>query len=531
MPLPYFKQYLTFSPTGLHVENIIRACLLSDYNTPLYYLLLAAWLSQVGISDLNLRIPAIIFSLFTLPFIWLIASRLGNRKSAFISCLFFAAAPVSLYFSTEGRLYALLVFLSSVFIWLTILLPAAKRGSRLILAAAWVIVSGLALLISYVFSPAFVACTIWLACQHKSFPLKYLIPMFLSSAMISMVWYLRIPQVLAIHNVGSYCQSGHDPLWLMIMFPFSHLLSFTSSIGSDPGIPQECFSIFTAMILLPFIPLILPIFKNRFWNNVSAKLLLIGFLLDGAMELIIHVIVFVEKSKQLTASALILFLFLAILIAVWKYFRNDTFIQSQNFDPRLQLLYLIIAMSTVSPCLFDLVRNMHMSYHYRYTLSCLPAAIVLAAIALSKCQKQLLILLLIISVSIPIYLVYGYRESRNQGEDYKRLGRILAHAKANDLIIVDYCYVITAFGVARYLPVEKELVAWSSYVHRDNLEDDLTSILRGKKGVYLVRIGPDDRKEHANEGWLAHNAIKKQDWFFSMQDYCKYFIPKKKETF
>lgn len=83
---------------------------LADYQPPLYHLL--GWVStQVfGYGEIALRIPSLISGLFTVYFVVKIGELLGNKKVAIIAGLLAATNPLLIYYSQEGRTYAMTTF-------------------------------------------------------------------------------------------------------------------------------------------------------------------------------------------------------------------------------------------------------------------------------------------------------------------------------------------------------------------------------------------------------------------------------------
>ena len=117
---------------------MIRAVLLSDTSPPLYYLLLSAWARFLGTGDWALRLFSVVSSLACLVLIATLARRTGGRDAVLPAAALFAASPVSVHYSTEGRMYALL------WVWvvaaLVLVLRLRARGSQPVLLAGLVLV-------------------------------------------------------------------------------------------------------------------------------------------------------------------------------------------------------------------------------------------------------------------------------------------------------------------------------------------------------------------------------------------------------
>jgi len=75
----------------------------SDFHPPLFYLTLKAWTSVFGYSEISLRLPSVIFSLFTIYLVY--------RFFGFASSILLAFNPLYLYYSQEARMYSLVTLL------------------------------------------------------------------------------------------------------------------------------------------------------------------------------------------------------------------------------------------------------------------------------------------------------------------------------------------------------------------------------------------------------------------------------------
>lgn len=241
-----------------------------------------------------------------------------------------------------------------------------------------------------------------------------------------------------------------------------------------------------------------------------------------------------EKSRVIIfcASAISA---LVLMSAVWVHAKKIGKDNLTNFNSDYQLLYLNVFLASALPVVFDILKNAHMSTNHRYVLTALPAAYVLFSVALSKCHRKALFLVVLIAVStwMPLYMVYAKSESRRE-EDYRAIGRCLANADDSDAIIISYYYPINAIGVARYMPVEKKIIGWCSLNHSGDLSHDLLPLIKDKKGVYLVRVGPGyGGQMHPIRKWLQENTREKKTWLFSkiFREDCQYFVPRQGTVF
>jgi mannosyltransferase len=86
-----------------------------DFNPPLYYLLLAAWMSVAGTSELALRSLSLVFFVATLWLAWRYLRDCldvpGSRAGVYL--LLIGVNPFLLYYAVEARMYSMLAFLAA----------------------------------------------------------------------------------------------------------------------------------------------------------------------------------------------------------------------------------------------------------------------------------------------------------------------------------------------------------------------------------------------------------------------------------
>jgi 4-amino-4-deoxy-L-arabinose transferase-like glycosyltransferase len=122
------------------VTDDFGAALLREYNPPLYYVLLRAWVSLFGETETALRsLSALAGSLFAPAVVAAGALRFGRSAGLWAGALA-ALAPLHVYYSQEARAYALLtlaLLLAYFALW-----RALERGTR----GAWALFSVASLL-------------------------------------------------------------------------------------------------------------------------------------------------------------------------------------------------------------------------------------------------------------------------------------------------------------------------------------------------------------------------------------------------
>lgn len=85
-----------------------------DFSPPLYLLVLKSWVSIFGNSEIATGTLSLIFSLLTLPLVYLLGKKLYNKKVGIIAAAIFWSSPLLIFQSTNTRMYSLVVFLATL---------------------------------------------------------------------------------------------------------------------------------------------------------------------------------------------------------------------------------------------------------------------------------------------------------------------------------------------------------------------------------------------------------------------------------
>lgn len=90
----------------------IPSALRHDGHPPLYYVLLHGWMALFGTSDAAIRALSGIFGILLLPATWFAGRRIGGRTVAWSAVVLIAVLPYAVRYSTENRMYALVMLLA-----------------------------------------------------------------------------------------------------------------------------------------------------------------------------------------------------------------------------------------------------------------------------------------------------------------------------------------------------------------------------------------------------------------------------------
>lgn len=85
---------------------------------PLYNVLMWAWVPVAGTSEIAMRSTSVLFSVATLPVAYLLVRKLFDRATATVAVAFLTVSPLQIWYAQEARMYALLVLLTVVSVYL-----------------------------------------------------------------------------------------------------------------------------------------------------------------------------------------------------------------------------------------------------------------------------------------------------------------------------------------------------------------------------------------------------------------------------
>jgi mannosyltransferase len=130
----WLDEALTVNRSRLPISQIAGS-VKQDGAPPLYYYLLHFWMRLFGQSDEATRSLSGVIGVLTLPVAWLAGNRFGGRVVAWTTLVLLASAPFAVYYSTEARMYGLVIFLTGCgFLALSRALEAPRPGNLIAIA-------------------------------------------------------------------------------------------------------------------------------------------------------------------------------------------------------------------------------------------------------------------------------------------------------------------------------------------------------------------------------------------------------------
>jgi mannosyltransferase len=195
-----------------------------EANMMLYYLIMWPWV-RLGDSEAMLRIPAAVFSMATVPALYLLGRKLLNERTALIAAGLLAINPIAIQYAQEARTYSLLglmVVLSSLFFF------------RMLDRGAWTDVAGYAVftamaVYAHLLATLIVAAqwTALAATPSRKLPWRQLV------ASIALTAVLLIPLFyLLIHN-------AHDQLDWVLPKTFGEVVEMLRQLAGVPYLEKR----------------------------------------------------------------------------------------------------------------------------------------------------------------------------------------------------------------------------------------------------------------------------------------------------
>ncbi|MCH7951965.1 glycosyltransferase [Patescibacteria group bacterium] len=112
----WFDEKASVSLASRPISSLLSAAA-ADTHPPAYFLLLKLW-SEISSDILFLRLLSVILGVLSIALAYRVFRKLASEKTAYLTTLLFALSPLHIYYSTEIRMYALLVFETLLLIWL-----------------------------------------------------------------------------------------------------------------------------------------------------------------------------------------------------------------------------------------------------------------------------------------------------------------------------------------------------------------------------------------------------------------------------
>ncbi|MDD5771743.1 MAG: glycosyltransferase family 39 protein, partial [Candidatus Omnitrophica bacterium] len=85
---------------------------LAIWNPPVYFIILHYWIKLFGASEFALRFPSLVFSVLSIPMLYILGKMIFDRRAGFYAGLIMCLSSFHIWYAQEARPYSLSVFLS-----------------------------------------------------------------------------------------------------------------------------------------------------------------------------------------------------------------------------------------------------------------------------------------------------------------------------------------------------------------------------------------------------------------------------------
>jgi uncharacterized membrane protein len=263
-PASEYKQYLQHQEPPVGPAQVLRAVRLSDTSPPLYYLLLWAWTRLGGTSDFALRFFTVCWALACFPLMWSLAQQIGGTASILPAGLLFAISPLSIYYSLEGRMYAMLWFLALSLAWLT--LKLMRKGPRSTVFVLWICVAAAGLLTHYFYIFVVAACSMWLLLYPGKFSRVWLLGGAVCIVVLIAPWYSGIADSVSRWRVTKdwlYFPLVPSRSLTALMLPWTFVSPSSDLWQSHRRLTYLAMAVFSVLLSLSIVTLGLRLFTRK----------------------------------------------------------------------------------------------------------------------------------------------------------------------------------------------------------------------------------------------------------------------------
>jgi 4-amino-4-deoxy-L-arabinose transferase-like glycosyltransferase len=147
-----------------------------------------------GVSDGDVRSLSVFFALASIPFVMLMARRLGGGTGGIWAGVLLVASPHFIYFGGEARMYSLLWFWVMTTAWLTVRTEGRVQARRRL--GLWTITSVAGFLTHYFFLFPWVLFVAFLVLNRRRPPRKWTIVACAAVVLLLLPWYWHVPESL-----------------------------------------------------------------------------------------------------------------------------------------------------------------------------------------------------------------------------------------------------------------------------------------------------------------------------------------------
>ena len=227
----------------------------------------------------------------------------------------------------------------------------------------------------------------------------------------------------------------------------------------------------------------------------------------------------IEKWSSLIALAL--FAIIAAM-AAWRL-RLRMFTQYQI------MLLLVFLSACAGPIVVDFIQRTYLVAKPRYAIAALPAAYLVAAVALGWLQSRARMAILALIVCAWIPSIVSIYHSRVPWLPMRKIARAATdNCRATDLILV-HSIPSGVLSIARYADGPVAIASWIGQLKNRHVPESLQQLAHGRTGIVFVKVH-DVGEAAPEEAWLRNNSALLNEKHFGRGTVSD-FRPKGMDTF
>ena len=205
-----------------------------------------------------------------------------------------------------------------------------------------------------------------------------------------------------------------------------------------------------------------------------------------------------QYERRSSLVAIVLFALIAT-VAAWR-------LRLRAFSgPRL-LLWLWLIAACAAPTLIDIVRHTYFSNNPRYALGGLPAAYLLAAVAIASLRRGIRVgALVLIALAWTVPIVKIYREDARALEPFRRFAHTVTSGASSSDVILVHSIPSGILGIARYCDPATRIASWIQQLGTRRVPESLHTLASGRTRILYVKVHQLGEPAPEEE-WLRSHA-------------------------
>lgn len=171
------------------------------------------------------------------------------------------------------------------------------------------------------------------------------------------------------------------------------------------------------------------------------------------------------------------------------------------------LVWLWFMGACAGPLIIDLVQRTSLIRHPRYSLAALPAANLIAGLALSTFTRRTRLLALVLIIVAWSPSLFGvYRKSSRGNQPFRGVAQLLRQTTNSTDVILVHSIPAGVLGIARYTDTAARIASWVEQLKTRRIPMSIEQIADGCPRLWYVWIEHSLRESRPELDWLRQNA-------------------------